>query len=129
MPKTNGNKRSNSQNSSEWGKFEFVAINLTEDEKKQFKKAYTDKPNDLLGQLDGLLKNGYKLSLSYDNQNNCVLASLTGKDPNSPNYNYVMTSRAGESWESMALALFKHYVVCDDEDWGGDTREDGRSWG
>lgn len=129
MPKTGGNKRSNDRNSQEWGKFEFVAVNLTEEEKKQFRLAYKDKPNDLLNPLDGFLKNGYKISLSYDQQNNCVLASMTGKDPASPNYNYVMTSRAADAWESLALALFKHYQVCDDEDWGGDTREDGRSWG
>lgn len=129
MPNKTGNKHSNSRDSSDWTKFEFVSVNLTEDEKKKFKSVYSESPQEFFNQLDGLLKNGYKVSLSYDKQNNCVLASMTGKDPLSPNFNYVLTSRAADAWESLALSLFKHFHVCDDEDWGGDTREDGRSWG
>jgi len=129
MPKSSGNRRSNSKNSADWQQYEFVALPLTEDEKKAFKHQYEQTPNLRLDKLDELLKNGYKVSLNYDTSNNCIQVALTCKEPNSPNFNYVMSSRSPDVWQAISLALYKHYDLCDDEDWGAETREDGRSFG
>lgn len=129
MPKTTGNAKSNSKNSKDWQQFDFVEVRLNEEEKTDFKKRYSSEADKLLGMVDEIVKNGYKISSSYDTTNNCIIVALTCKEPNSPNFNYVMTSRAGEVWEATALAMYKHYFCCDDEDWGSETRINDRQWG
>lgn len=124
-----GNKRSNSKNSKDWQTFEFVEIRLSEQDKSNFKSIYEKEPNTLLGEADLLCKNGYKLSVAYDTQNSCVIASLTCREPKDPNFNYVLSARAADYWEATALVLFKHVHLSDNGDWGGDTKSDARVWG
>lgn len=127
--KANGNRKSQSKNPNDWQKFEFVEIRLAETEKADFKAKYLKDPNHFLSELDGLAKNGYKLSLSYDANGNSIIASLTCREPGDPNFNYVLTARSSDTWEALCLVLYKHMYMCDDGDWQGDTREGGTSWG
>lgn len=124
-----GNRKSNSKNPSDWQRFDFVEIRVGEQEKKDFHAKLTKDPNHFLGEVDNLTKNGYKVSLSYDTNNSCIIASLTCKEPNDPNFNNVLTARASEVWEALSLVMYKHMYMCDDGDWGGDTVQDGRQWG
>ncbi len=128
MP-ASGNSKSNSKNSADWQKFDFVEIRLDDKEKADFKKRYAADGQAILAPLDGLLHEGYKLSISYDDNNKCLIASLTCKYSLSPNFNYVMTSRASDMWEAMALAAYKHFSCCDNGDWGAETRINSNTWG
>ncbi len=127
-PKT-GNRKSNSKDPADWQKFEFVEIPLNEEEKADFKTKYAKDANFTLGLLHETLTNGYKLSTSWDEGNSCVIASLTCKAPLDVNFNFVLTARAGDVWESVALVLYKHHVLADDNDWGAETRTTSRQWG
>lgn len=129
MPPNKGNRKSNSKNSQDWQKFEFVEIRLTDTQKDEFKAKYAKDTNQFLGLLTETLSGDYKLSITYSEENKVFLASLTCRQPSNPNFNYVMTSRASDPWEAMALAMYKHHFACDDNDWGGDTRMDDRNWG
>lgn len=129
MPKSRGNSKSQSRNSNDWGKFDFVEINLSEEDKADFKKLYAEHPSNLLNSLDEMTKNGYKVSLTYDTSNNCVIASLTCKEPLDANFNYILSARSSDTYEALALVLYKHYYLSDDGDWGAETRTNARSWG
>jgi len=129
LPKNTGNSRSNSKNQQDWQKFDFVEIRLDEKEKAAFKKMYADKAQELLGVVPELLSSGYKLSLTWDENNKTYIASITCKAPLDPNFNYIMTSRAGDPWEAVALGIYKHQFMCDDGDWGGDTKQNSQTWG
>lgn len=124
-----GNPKSQSKDSKDWQSYDFVEIPLTEEQKADFKAMYAKDANALLGYIPELVGDGYKLSSTWDEPNKCFIVSLTCKDPLSTNFGYVMTSRAGDLWEAMSLALYKHRFACDDEDWGAETRTNGRSWG
>lgn len=127
-PKT-GNRKSNSKDSADWQKYEFVNLNLTEAEKEDFKKQYATESDKFLRGIDELLQAGYKLSVTWDKDNKCAIASLTCREPQDPNFNYVLTARSGDMWEAQSLVMYKHLYVCDDGDWGGDTQQDRNSWG
>lgn len=129
MPPKSGNRKSQSRNSQDWQKFDFVEIRLDDHQKADFKAKYAKDANQFLGLLTETLSGDYKLSITYSEENKVFLASLTCRNAVDANYNYVMTSRAGDPWEAIALAMFKHHFVCDDNDWGGDTRLDDRNWG
>lgn len=129
MKSSKGNSKSSSKNPADWNKFDFVEIRLDDKQKAEFKSKYSKDGQSLLALLDETVKNGYKLSIGYDTNNNCVIASLTCREPNDTNFNYVMTSRAADCWEATALAMYKHHFVVDDNDWGGDTRESRDTWG
>lgn len=129
MPANKGNRKSNSKDPQDWQKYDFVEVTLSEEEKVAFKAHYAKDPQSLLGLVEETARGGYKLSLTYDQANECMIATLTCKEPSAVNFGYVMTSRAGDTWESIALAMYKHHYACDDEDWGAETRTNGRSWG
>lgn len=129
MPSKGGNRKSNSKNSQDWQKFDFVEVRLEETQKSEFKANYAKDANMYLGLVSETLSTGYKLSVSYSEENKTFLASLTCKEPLDANFNYVMTSRSGDAWEAIALAMYKHHFVCDDNDWGAETRMDDRNWG
>lgn len=129
MPPKGGNRKSNSRNTQDWQKFDFVEVRLTEEQKAEFKAKYAKDANQYLGLVSETLSGGYKLSLTYDEANKVYLASLTCREALDPNFNYVMTSRSSDAWEAMALAMYKHHFVCDDGDWGAETRQDDRNWG
>lgn len=124
-----GNKKSHSKNPADWNKFEFVDLKLSKEDVADFKERYEKDATHFLSEVDGMAKNGYKLSLAYDTGNNCIIASFTCREPNDPNFNYVLTARAGDVWEATALVVYKHMYMCDDGDWGGDTQPDRNSWG
>lgn len=123
------NRKANSRNPADWQKFEFVEIQVGKDEQAEFKARYAKEPAHFLDELSGLVRSGYKFSATYDDTNNCVIASLSCREPSDPNFNYVLSARAGDIWEASALVMYKHLYLCDDGDWGGDTRTDARSWG
>lgn len=129
MPQKSGNRKSNSKNPADWQKFDFVEIRLTDADKADFKAKYAKDAQLFFGELDGLSKNGYKVSLSYDTSNNCVIASLTCREASDPNFNFVLTARAGDTWEALALVLYKHLFMCDDGDWGADEHGSSSQWG
>jgi hypothetical protein len=129
MPRKTGNSKSNSKQPADWQKFDFVEIRLTEEDKADFKAKYQKDAQIFFSETDTLLKSGYKFSVSYDTGNNAVIASLTCKEALDPNFNYVMTARAGEYWEALALVMYKHMFMCDDGDWAAETRANDSQWG
>jgi hypothetical protein len=123
MPaKKTGNSKSNSRNPKDWINYEFVQFTLNEAQKDQFREWYKEQGSSCFDDLKGLLASGYKVSLAGDDNNNCVIATLTCKEPTDPNYAYCLSSRATDAWEALAMCLFKTFELCEDADWPKDAQ-------
>lgn len=107
------NKRTNKKEQSEkvqW--LGFSNVPLTADLKRQF-QAWVVLQNDYIEQLSGILSAGYKINLAFNAKNDAFSASLTCVDPDDENAGLTMTSLAPDADTAIALAIFKHYVVCE----------------
>lgn len=123
----NGNSKSNSHNPIDWKNFEFANVKLTKPQQDEFHRWYEDNNKDIDEYVRQLVNSNHKITLSSDQSNDCVIASVTCKDELSPNYGYVLTSRSDNWLEALCLCVFKDTVVCVDIPWSeaGDTS----NWG
>lgn len=112
----------------EWGGF--INIRLDDQQKDEFRTWEDTVSESVLPSLDDLLGEGIKFALSYDRENQCYIATLTGALVVGSNERYCVTTRAGGMFEVIALAMFKHYVLAK-EDYGEYKPRSGRfdNWG
>jgi len=108
----------------------FLNIKLDDDHKVAFAawlEAYPDEPTRI---FHDLLGEGAKLGFSYDRVNQCYIATLTGALLEGDTGRYVMTTRAGTWWESLALTCWKHAELAHG-DYGDFLPRSGsfKSWG
>lgn len=115
--KSGGSPKSNSRNSQDWANFSFVAFTLVEAQKDQFREWYKEQGSRSLDELSSMVTGGYKLTVSWDEQSSCFIASLTCKEPTDPNYGYVLSSRSTDIWEAMALNVFKTVEIFEEYEW------------
>lgn len=66
--------------------------------------------------VDGLVRAGYRIGISFNGQTQSYIVSLTCRDEHSPNAGCTVTSHAGDWWFALAVMCYKHYVVAR-EDW------------
>lgn len=112
----------------DWGGF--INIKVTDEEKDTFETWWGVHRTDIWSSLEDLLGEGMKVALAYDALNECWTCSLTGKGWAASQLRWCMSSRAGTLDESIALALWKHFVLADG-DWGDFLPKTGRKqqWG
>jgi len=106
---------------------EFVNRNLTADEAKEF-TAWVKKENeripDMLGQI---MVNEYKVSCTWNDQNQCYIATLTGKEDCKFNPYKALSARSDDWFEALAMAAYKHLILFSGKAWEGDTTKN--NWG
>jgi hypothetical protein len=105
----------------------FVVMRLGEAEKKQFKSWFSAKENAWFTRLSEIVQDGYKLSLSYWFDGACYIGTLTCKEPKDPNHNRAMSSRSDDPAEALALCVFKHDHLCNDNIWEAEAND--QNWG
>lgn len=116
------NKRFNKQ-------IEFVTLRLTTADKEKFavwEKANTPK---IFKYLNELSEGGYKVSISPDFNNSCIIASITGTENSTANVGLCMTSRAESVEEAIMLACYKHFELCAADDWTALAGKNDDNWG
>jgi hypothetical protein len=100
-----------------FGETWFAASNLTTDELNQYdswvKTSYDD--FDLL--FNSATSEGYKLSVSYDFENDTCVASATCRDTQSENYGGVMTSRSTVAADALFMLLWKINILYAETAW------------
>lgn len=99
-----------------FAQFRFVRIELDEAEKTEFREMYSAGEYDRL-EFDGLLREGYKLTVSYDVTHSTFIASLSGVYKDMPNAGLVLTGRGNSEAVARAVLMHKHSYVCSDELW------------
>ena len=98
-------------NEAAWGGF--INIRLDEEQKSSFHAWFADNATTVAGYVDDVLAEGMKVSLAYDRENQCYIATFTGALVGNSNERYVATSRAGTLNECLGLAVWKHFYIAD----------------
>jgi len=111
-----------------WGGF--INIRVDDSQAAEFEKWWPDYRQEVWRSFDDLLGAGMKVSFAYDEENECYICSFTGKGWEASTSRWCMTTRAGTLDESLALAMFKHFVLADG-DWGDYLPKTGKKkqWG
>lgn len=120
-------KQQNQNSAQQWAKVEFVNINLSKAEKTQFKSWYSENQAALPELMTRFIAAGYKLSLKWDNENDCFIATSTCTDETMENGGKALSSRSDDWLEAIALNLFKTDVISEDGVWEHSGK--GNSWG
>lgn len=99
----------------------YVNFSLNDSDKRKAEE-YRGNPDWLDTAASHVCEEDYKLSVSYDNYNDCIVASLYCKRAGSPNAGYCLTARASHWYEAIFRVLYVHYVALD-EDWNAQKEE------
>lgn len=104
--------------------FTFIRYTLNAAQKKEA-KAYMEKSSDELDALvTDVLKTGHKISFSYNETNDQITCTFTGKKDESLNEFRMLTSHASSWWQALAVNLYKHHEIFSAEIWEDLEEED-----
>lgn len=108
---------------------DFVAIPLLADQKDSFIAWAEEASGDVETWVAQLIGTGYKISLTLDSVNNCVICTATCREERSPNNGLAMSSRSADWLEALLLTVYKTLVLYPEKSggWPKNTRND--SWG
>lgn len=120
-------KNQKPNNNNNWKQVTFCNINLSVAERKQFKSWYEENQTAIPELSAAFTSQGYKLSIKWDNGNDCFIATVTCENDHSENNGKALSSRSGDWMEAIALNLFKTEVLCENGVWPAESR--GNSWG
>lgn len=95
----------------------FVEISLAGHDMAQI-EAHFGTDDALFDALTTMLGEGYRISLSYNPQNDAIIASVTCKDDESVNAGCTYTSFAMDWVGALRIAAYKHFVVTE-QNWVG----------
>jgi len=112
---------------SNWNKIEFINVTLTEPQKKEFKVWAKEQSASIADELGQVMVDEYRVSLVWDDSNQCFIATFTGKVDQSTNADKALSSRSDDWYEAIALTLFKHKVIFGGKTWNGETSKN--NWG
>jgi len=92
--------------------YSFVRFELSRSEKAEFARSLPPDMPRVWDTLYSLLEDGHKLSLSYDAQNQCYIASLTcNGGSRAQNHHAVLSARADSADTALALLLYKDSLL------------------
>lgn len=107
--------------------FRFVRVELTEAEKAEFRALLTGGEFDVID-FDGWVRDGYKLSLTYDEQHSSFIATLTAQYRDMPNAGLVLTGRGKTVAAALAVLEFKDRYLAGDDGWAAAEQRRGGSY-
>lgn len=88
----------------------FVDVKLTAEHREAF-AAWSERDGDLVGFLQALADNGYRVGVSWSGERQSYTVSVTCREVGSVNNGLCMTSFAGTLTTALWLAVYKHLVV------------------
>jgi len=112
LAKKNQEKKNLIATQKEWRGF--VNINLTESELEEFDRWKAQA--DWLGLLTEMVENGYSVTVKWDTYSRSFMSSLKYQYRGHTNTGLCITSRGLDIEDVLAMAIFKHYVYCE-ENW------------
>jgi len=90
----------------EWG---FVNVQLSDEEREAALLDYAD-PNALWENLVLALRDGYKVTISYDTDTESFCAALSGTHCGKPNEKLTLTAWGASETDALVYVLYKHIV-------------------
>jgi len=107
--------------------FKFINRTLTVAEDDSFIKWFQGKDRQADNAIEQAFADEYKVSLSYDEKNNCFIASMVSKAEKSLNTNKCLMARSDSWLEAIAMVVYKHHVIFNQGAW--ESEENGRQRG
>lgn len=95
----------------EWGGF--LNLKLDDADKERFGVWFEASEKTISSLLDDAMIDGLKVSIGYDAENECYIATFTGKLIPAHDTRYAASARAGTYWEALALMCYKHFVLAE----------------
>ena len=92
----------------------FINYSPTSDDKRGF-SAYHADSNDIIYELDNVLDDSYKLSVTVDKSNSAVVASLFDQHPTRGSGGYILSSRGSDAFTAIRRVLYLHVIVLEGE--------------
>jgi len=111
MAKRQAKQEDQKQWQSNFGSADFADVTLNESDKVAFSSWMIDAAPDFSEALIMCLQEGYRLSLKFDYDNSCYIASLTQQDRKHHNHDLVITSRSDDPEEAFFLSFYKVAVL------------------
>lgn len=97
--------------------YRFVNRTLTTEELTAFDTWYQSKDRKVDAAMEEAFADQYKIAVSYDEKNNCFIASMTFKSEKGINVNKSLNARSDTWLEALALAVYKHHVIFEQGEW------------
>lgn len=107
--------------------FKFVNRTLNVAEDAAFVEWFQNKDRRADAAIEEAFADEYKVSISYDEKNNCFVAAMTYKGEKGVNLNKSLGARSDSWLEAIAMAVYKHHVIFEQGEWIVD--ESGRQRG
>jgi len=85
--------------------------------------AWQPTSDDIMGEIDRLTSDGYKVSFGQDKKNDCIQTSITAYDVSDAVDGYVLTGRGGSLYDAIKSALYKHLQILE-ADWTSEVDRD-----
>lgn len=101
----------------------FINFKMTADMKADFDAWYAAKGNGFINAVWETLQSSHKLGLSWDNENDCFIASMTGKE-DSMNPSKCLTMRSKDWIKALAACAYVHTVIYSAEVWDDSNTTD-----
>jgi len=104
------------KNRTPFGNIEFVNFKLDKEQRAQFDNWFSSKGNTVIQAIFEMLQAEHKLSVRYDQTNNCFIGSMTGKE-DSLNKNRCLTLRSADWFRALAACAYVHTIIFNGEIW------------
>lgn len=92
---------------------------------REFMQNYDDDP---VAAILDVLGSGYKVSISWLDEQQSFVVTLTGTERSKHNQQTSMTTWSDDLQEAFAMAAFKHFVLCEAQEWQ-DYENASQNWG
>lgn len=88
----------------------YIPVHLIEKEKKQI-KANPGTPEHHLDRFAKYAEDGYRLSIGWDDYNDCMIASLYDTDVRRPSAGYVLAGRHTDLLTAIDILVYLHEIM------------------
>ena len=106
----------------------FVNCELSDKDKAALESYADEHQREPMSVIEELTASGYKISLSWLDDNHCFIVTISGTKYTSFNEGSSMSSRSDDLSEAFFMAGFKHFILAGGKDWSKlDTERSG--WG
>lgn len=110
-----------------YGDIKFCAITLDTEGKDVARKWLAAHEKDWDTLAVAIVQSGWKTSFSWDDYNDCFIASCTQRDDGVANYNVCVTSRSENMFEALMLNIYKITVMFKEK--AIPTEKEKQNWG
>ena len=96
-------------------KAEFINHTFTSDDKARYKRWAEENKGSIGDILDRLLDDGYSVSLKYDSYTEAIACFIQNRDEKNVNAGFILTGRSRSGSMALLAAVYRHYVVFEQE--------------